>query len=177
MSFSERPPVPPATMTIRPVEIGDAAELWACEAALVRAGIGMVIAEEDLRDRSSFEAAMLSRITDRVWHAAVVAGRVIGDASVQRLGPSLCAHVGIFAIGIHPDAQGRGRGRVLSESVIAAAFESGISRLELYVRADNPRAIGLYESLGFAQEGRRVGFIRLPDGRYVDDLTMVRFSG
>jgi hypothetical protein len=34
------------------------------------------------------------------------------------------------------------------------------------------RAVALYESLGFAQEGRRVGFVRLPDGQFIDDLIL-----
>jgi 8-oxo-dGTP pyrophosphatase MutT (NUDIX family) len=42
------------------------------------------------------------------------------------------------------------------------------------VRADNARAIALYRSLGFAWESTRRGFLRLADGRPVDDLVLVR---
>jgi ribosomal protein S18 acetylase RimI-like enzyme len=46
---------------------------------------------------------------------------------------------------------------------------------ELYTRQDNDRARALYESEGFVIESTRARFIRLPDGRYVDDLVYVRF--
>src|SRR4051812_49170785 len=46
-----------------------------------------------------------------------------------------------------------------------------LRRLELIVFADNPRAIGLYEKLGFEHEGvmREFGFKR---GQYLDAILM-----
>ena len=45
-------------------------------------------------------------------------------------------------------------------------------RVELGVRADNLRAVALYRSLGFVEEGVRRDFVRLGDGSFVDDITM-----
>lgn len=83
-------------------------------------------------------------------------------------------------MGIHPKAQGLGLGRALVETLLAWADapprdgEPAIERVELYVRADNPRAIALYRSVGFEEEGRRRGFVRTPDGERVDDLVLTR---
>jgi putative acetyltransferase len=67
----------------------------------------------------------------------------------------------------------RGIGRALLEAGIEWARGIGITRLELYVFADNAPAIALYEALGFQHEGRRKNFVRFAD-RYVDDLVMAR---
>lgn len=55
------------------------------------------------------------------------------------------------------------------------AWRRGLHRLELYVRSDNERALGLYLSLGFETESVRRDFVRLDDGSFLDDLCMVRF--
>ena len=47
----------------------------------------------------------------------------------------------------------------------------GLTKIALRVRADNVRAIRLYEQLGFAHEGRLFGTF-LVDGVEFDELTM-----
>ena len=84
-------------------------------------------------------------------------------------------HVGVFSIEVHPRHQRRGIGRALLRASVEWARNRGIERLELYTRADNDRARALYESEDFTEEAKRVRFIRLPDGRYVDDIVYVRF--
>lgn len=51
------------------------------------------------------------------------------------------------------------------------AQAKGITRIELEVRADNERAIGLYKSLGFQQEAVKRHAMRF-DGVYYDALQM-----
>lgn len=104
-----------------------------------------------------------------------VDGMVVGDASVRRLDANRVRHVGVLGLGIHPEFQGLGLGRALTEAVIEWAKSVGVVRLDLAVRADNDRAISLYTSLGFERESVRKRFIREPDGRFADDLVMVRF--
>ncbi len=43
-------------------------------------------------------------------------------------------------------------------------------RVELNVRSTNARAIGLYRSLGFLEQGRQVQRIRVDEQTFVDDL-------
>ncbi len=95
-----------------------------------------------------------------------------------RIGRRMLRHVGVLGIGVHPAAQGLGVGRQLMEHLLAwvrAHRDPGgqrVLRVELQVRADNPRAIALYRSLGFEHEGTRRAFIHADDGRLVDDLLM-----
>ena len=56
----------------------------------------------------------------------------------------------LYAIAVHPDAQGRQVGRRLAEHTLAALAGMGIERVYLEVRSDNEPAIALYRKLGFA---------------------------
>ena len=46
-------------------------------------------------------------------------------------------------------------------------------RVELHVHADNDRAMALYKSMDFVEEGRHQAF-SLKNGRYVDSFSMAR---
>ena len=55
----------------------------------------------------------------------------------------------VYAVGIAPDHQGHGLGRALTAAGINHLAEQGLDEVMLYVDADNPAAMALYESLGF----------------------------
>lgn len=55
----------------------------------------------------------------------------------------------VYAVGIAPDHQGHGLGRALTAAGINHLAEQGLDEVMLYVDADNPAAVALYESLGF----------------------------
>jgi mycothiol synthase len=55
----------------------------------------------------------------------------------------------IYVLGVHPDAAGRGLGRLLAEAGLSHLAQSGLGTVVLYVDGDNISAIRLYESLGF----------------------------
>jgi L-phenylalanine/L-methionine N-acetyltransferase len=107
---------------------------------------------------------------------AEIAGAVVGFAELVR-SPSHPRHAHVAELNLvctHPDHGGRGVGRALSEAVIDLADNwLNVRRLGLIVFADNQRAIGLYEKLGFVREGvmREFGFRR---GEYLDAVVMGR---
>lgn len=70
---------------------------------------------------------------------------------------------------------GRGLGKTMLEAIMALAASLGRSdRIWLRVAAHNERAIRLYHSFGFAEEGRLDCAGTLPDGRIVDLIVMAR---
>jgi L-phenylalanine/L-methionine N-acetyltransferase len=70
--------------------------------------------------------------------------------------------------------QGRGVGRKLLARLLDWADNwAGVLRVELHVHADNDRAIALYRSIGFVEEGRHRNYA-LKNGRYVDAFSMAR---
>ncbi len=91
-----------------------------------------------------------------VAYGGVLAPRGSGDADIQ-------------TIATIPAARGRGVGRVVMAELLAAARDARARRVFLEVRADNPIAMGLYRSLGFAEIGVREGYYQ-PDN--VDAVIM-----
>jgi ribosomal-protein-alanine acetyltransferase len=75
----------------------------------------------------------------------------------------------IQTIAVAESARRRGLGRVLMLRMIAEARDRGATELFLEVRADNPSAQTLYESLGFEQIAVRPHYYQ-PDG--VDAVIM-----
>ena len=60
------------------------------------------------------------------------------------------------------------------ETVLAEAKRLGFEQAELTVAAENPRAIALYESLGFAEYARLPKQAKYRDGSYSDSLWMMK---
>lgn len=56
----------------------------------------------------------------------------------------------------------KGIGKLLLKQLLAEGEKRGISAFTLEVRASNQEAIALYQSLGFKQEGIRLGFYEKP---------------
>jgi putative acetyltransferase len=101
-------------------------------------------------------------------------GEIVGDLTLRAISPRRALqHVASLGMSVRASHRRRGIGRALLEAGIEWARSIGITRLELYVFADNAPAIALYEALGFAHEGRRRSFVRFGD-RYVDDLVMAK---
>ena len=80
-------------------------------------------------------------------------------------------HVGRLGMGVVAAHRGMGLGRRLLDATLAAAWETGLTRIELEVYADNAAAVRLYESAGFELEGVR-RMARLLDGRPQDVVMM-----
>jgi mycothiol synthase len=73
------------------------------------------------------------------------------------------AEVGEFyAVGIDPDRQGEGLGRVLMDAGFARLRERGIRTAALYVEADNAPALALYDRYGFAPHTIDIRYRRTP---------------
>jgi putative acetyltransferase len=169
---------------IRRAGIDDAAGLLEIERAISRARRGVVKHEDELpSDAAAYADRLREHLTSTDGSALVLVAElegsgIVGEASIRRFTPRMIRHVGIASLGIHPSAQGVGLGRTLFEMLLEWArshrdADGGrVLRVELYVRADNPRAIALYGSLGFVLEGTRRSFIREDDGAFVDDFVM-----
>jgi [ribosomal protein S18]-alanine N-acetyltransferase len=75
----------------------------------------------------------------------------------------------VLTIAVRPAYWGSGVGSALLAALVAAAVEHDCTELFLEVRADNPRAHGLYLRRGFTEIGLRRGYYQ-PSG--VDAIVM-----
>ncbi|VTU29655.1 putative acetyltransferase YhhY [Variovorax sp. PBL-H6] len=102
---------------------------------------------------------------------AILDGVVVGWCDVLPTHGQARSHVGTLGIGLIPPARRHGFGEKLMKSAIDAAWETGLTRIELTVRVDNANAKALYERVGFKVEGLQRRSFRV-DGEYADSYSM-----
>jgi L-phenylalanine/L-methionine N-acetyltransferase len=161
-----------AAFTIRAQEPSDA--------AAVSALIGAPGTFEGLLQMPDMPVASRMEFLEKVEPGAcrlvaVADGKVIGQAGLHNLHASMRrAHVRLLGIGVAPEWQGRGVGRQLVGRLLDWADNwTTVLRIELTVHADNDRAVALYKSMGFAEEGRHRAYA-IKNGKYVDAFCMAR---
>ena len=99
-------------------------------------------------------------------------GDVVGWCDVLRNTKRVIfSHCGTLGIGLLPGFRGRGIGRQLMQTTIDAAWQCGITRIELTVREHNTNAIALYKSFGFEIEGLQRNAVRI-DSQYQNVYAM-----
>jgi RimJ/RimL family protein N-acetyltransferase len=81
----------------------------------------------------------------------------------------------VFGINISRSSQGKGIGAIAMDHVhIFCKDKLSLRKLVLYVRADNQRAISLYERLGYKSAGKLLSHIKV-NGSYVANNIMELF--
>lgn len=111
-------------------------------------------------------------------HIALIAeieDQVVGTAGARVIGLRRYRHQCELGIVVAKAHWGRGVGRKLMETLIHWGKSEGFRKMGLRVFAHNDRAIALYRTLGFVDEGRLVGDALAGDGTYVDTILMSKF--
>ncbi|GAY76594.1 GNAT family N-acetyltransferase [Sporolactobacillus inulinus] len=103
------------------------------------------------------EEALFERYAKKdnaVFLVAEYDGTIVGTLNFEGGKRRRTAHVGEFGISVRKDYWGKGIGRALLSHLIHWSKKTGIIRkINLMARSDNIRAIKLYESFGFVQDG------------------------
>lgn len=163
--------------TIRQARIEDAERIAAAERATVSAEEGLLAARPHEVSVEGHRRRIERAETEGLYIVAEADGDLRGHLILEPIGYESLAHVVQLTIVVHPGCRGQGLGRRLMNHAITWGRRSErIERIELRVRSTNPRAVRLYESLGFEHEGRMRNRIRLSD-RYADDLCMALWVG
>lgn len=117
----------------------------------------------------------LASLTAAGWPflVLVVDGQLVGYAYVSpwRTKPAY-AHTVENSIYLDPDSAGRGYGRVLLETLLAAAGSAGARQvIAVIVDSGSPESMSLHRAVGFVQAGRlsQVGF---KQDRWLDVVLM-----
>ena len=105
-----------------------------------------------------------------VMFVAVKDGKIVGDASLSSM-PRRMKHRAELGVTVVKDQWNQGIGSALMQKLISYAKGSGIEVLNLDVRADNAKAIHLYEKFGFQPIGLFPAFLKIQE-KYVDVLLM-----
>lgn len=102
---------------------------------------------------------------------ALVGERVVGWCDIQRGTRESHSHRGALGMGIVDGYRDQGLGWRLITATLDEARNRSFHRVELDAHADNPRAIRLYEKVGFKREGVARDAVMV-DGRYIDSVKM-----
>lgn len=98
---------------------------------------------------------------------------VEGDAGFL-VGRAVAGEAELLTLAVAPETRRRGLGRKLVSRFLYQARLRQADRAFLEVSVQNPAAIALYESAGFAPVGRRPGYCRTPEGTAIDALILAR---
>lgn len=80
----------------------------------------------------------------------------------------------LITVAVDPKWRGKGVGRALLRAAFDDLMRSPARRMILEVAADNPAALKLYRTEGFAEIGRRDGYYARADGKPATALVMAR---
>ncbi len=132
------------TFRIRPAEDGDIASLLALETSCFA------------RIEEQFNRRQILRLISNPRAIVVVAERkrVAMGWAAGLLRYYRQHHAGrIYAVAVHPDAQGKRIGHKLTDHILHTLAAHGAKRIFLEVHAENQKAINLYHKLGFIVQG------------------------
>jgi len=146
----------------------------------------LAIVTEAVRERPRTLAVVEDELwSPRVWRrhridwsargvslVAEIEGRVVGQLTCERAPRTVTRHGAEFGITIARAARGIGVGRALLDALEAWARAHGVTRIALGVFAGNERAITLYRSCGYTEEGVERRGVRFPEG----DVDVIRMS-
>ena len=169
--------MPDSVAIIRPATRADFARIRALNISVATRSGGIARYADEITDAyvNEFMTRSLGKgvivvAEDSVTHA------IMGELHAYPYELRRLAHVlTSLTIVVDPDAQGRGIGRQLFESLLREVRENrpDILRVELIVQESNAHARRLYESVGFQVEGRLIdGIMSTKTGMPETDLPM-----
>lgn len=159
-----------SVMSVRPATPEDITPIYRMLSSVIREGGYLMSDEPPEPDHFCRFMEANMAIGAPVW-VALKGTAVVGWCDVHPRGPDVQRHVGKVGMGVMRSHRGRGLGGRLLAAAVEHAWDTGFTRLELDVFADNQPAIRLYETCGFAREGFHP-CVRLCGGAYQDALTM-----
>ncbi|MCF2145316.1 GNAT family N-acetyltransferase [Desmonostoc muscorum LEGE 12446] len=162
---------------IRKAQEADAPVLAAAEANIAQTPGYMVSRPNEITPYAfARKIADLSQHPRGLYIVTSLDDKIVGHAMLDPMRLSALSHVVKLNIFVYPGFQRQRIGQTMMEYLLTWAKQApGVEKIELLVRATNKPAIALYQKFGFFEEGRFKKRLKLPDGSYIDDISMALF--
>lgn len=158
------------TISIVPIAESHAEGFHACLDAVAREK--KFLAQVEALPLERIQSFVRESVTSGAAQFVAVDGTlVVGWCDIFPAWAHAIKHCGSLGMGLLPDYRGRGIGQQLLSACLAKARANGVTRVELEARADNERAINLYERMGFVREAVKRRAMRF-EGVYYDAVQM-----
>jgi len=113
------------------------------------------------------------------WIAgAFLDGKLVGITGLNSNIGIKTRHKGmVWGVYVAPEARGHGCGKKMINMVLAEGEKAGLEVVTLSTDVSNLITVGLYKNLGFESYGVEEHILKLEDGRYIDDVWMIKYLG
>lgn len=160
--------------TIRLAEKSDRPAIWQILEPIIRAGETYPL-PRDMKDKAAL-AYWLSSL--HMTFVAETDGQIIGTYYLRPNNSGGGAHIANCGFMVAEAAQGKGVARTMCVHALETAQEIGYRGMQFnFVIANNARAVGLWQSLGFEIVGKLPAVFDHPREGYVDALVMFKKLG
>lgn len=161
-------------MDIRIASKEDAAELRAYAIALFGEHLPGIFRRPDptLEEELQFIRSHQEQANSALF-VAVDDGVIVGNLGFVGGTLEEERHAGTFGISVARGHRGQGVGTALLEALMEWAPTAGVRRIQALAWANNPRAIALYERMGFVREGICRQAV-ISDGQPIDVVMLAR---
>ena len=168
-----------ASATLRQAQPEDAAAILALKQSILRPGIYDALLPEEYSFDEEQESLWIDHCLSSNSNFMVVAevsNVLVGMLFFQTSNELRCNHWGEFGMGITEAFRGQGVGTALINALFKWAEEHPrVEKICLKVFDANPKAVKLYQNLGFVEEGRLKKCLRMGNGLYSDAILMAKF--
>lgn len=161
-------------MKIRRAVVSDKTSIYSLYREVASTSGGIARVEEEITE-SYIENLFENVSKEGIMLLAEEEGQVIAQIHACKYGIRIFDHILThLTIVVHPAAQGKGVGKRLFNAFLTEIQQNrpDIARVELESRATNSKSIGLYQSVGFVQEGRMKNKTRNRDNSFEDSILM-----
>ena len=165
-------------ISLRTGNINDAEAVLELEKEILSENDFMISVIEEFEETSEQLRSWIQKILENEREQLIVAeinGEVVGLIVFRSKSSKRLSHTGSFTAMVKKEYRNQGIGKLLIKELLNWAEQNPlIEKVSLGVLSTNQRAIELYKSMGFVEEGRKIKEVKFSKDLYVDDILMYK---
>ena len=165
-------------ISLRTGNINDAEAVLELEKEILSENDFMISVIEEFEETSEQLRSWIQKILENEREqliAAEINGEVVGLIVFRSKSSKRLSHTGSFTAMVKKEYRNQGIGKLLIKELLNWAEQNLlIEKVSLGVLSTNQRAIELYKSMGFVEEGRKIKEVKFSKDLYVDDILMYK---